>query len=347
MFKRLSESLGRAAASLHADEGLRRGRLLLSWLTAVGPGLARQVAPAEIRGDTLELVCSGPLWAQEVLLRQKDILARLNPLLEGAPLRRLRCRPGRFHPVEPSPTPPREEPYPWESVTLDAGALERIEKAVAEVQEPTLAERLRRLLVQLERRRQVAFAQGAIACGACGTPTRRSPCRTCRREARARRRHRIEQRLAREPWLTGPDLAAEFPDLHPAEFLTIRTSLRSRLEQDIWAMIRALPAGSSLPDGLRARMIELVMLSTGLPAHRLDARHVRHALCPTLARAYLDDHACGPWDGKPAARRPKTRTSPAARDYQARKPSPSAESSPSSGSRGSHLNRRWPEGAPG
>jgi len=344
MFKRLSESLGPAAASLHADEGLRRGRLLLSWTKAVGAGLAGQVAPADIRGDTLELVCSGPTWAQEVLLRQQDILARLNPLLEGPPLRRLRCRPGKFRPLEPSPTLAPEEPYPWDTVTLDAGAMERIEAAVAEVQDPTLAERLRRLLVQVERRRQVAFSRGAIACGACGAPTRRTPCRNCQREARAGRHRRIEQRLAREPWLTRPDLAADFPDLHPGEFLAIRTSLRSRLEQDIWALIRALPAGAPLSDGLRARMIELVMLSTGLPAHRLDARHVRHALCPTLARAYLQNQACGPWERKPTTRSSKFDPRPDPQDYQARNPSPAVESSSSSGSSGSHLNRRFPEG---
>lgn len=302
MFQRLSESLDRAAASLQASEGLRRGRLLLSWLKAVGPGLARQVAPAEIRGNTLELVCSGPTWAQEVLLRQKEILGRLNSIMGGPPLLRMRCRPGNFRPVDPDPDPEREEPYPWESVQLDPSALERIEAAVGEVQDPVLAEGLRRLLILLERRRVVAFSQGAIACGACGAPTRRTPCRTCRREARARRRRRIEKRLGREPWLTRPDLALEFPDLQPSEFLQIRTSLRSRLEQDIWASIRALPAGAPLPDALRARMIELVMLSTGLPAHLLDARHVRHALCPTLARAYLQDQACGPWEAKPKTR---------------------------------------------
>lgn len=300
MFQRLSASLGRAADRLHASDGLRRGQLLLSWVEAVGPGLARQAAPAEVQGDTLHLVCSGPTWAQEILMRQKEILGRLNPLLAGGPpLRRLRCRVGRFRPVQRSTPASDGAPYPWESVQLDAAAEERIERVVGEIREPELAARLRRVMVQLERRRVVAFSGGAIACGTCGAPTRSTPCRSCRREQRARRRTRIMQRLGREPWLTRSDLLDEFPDLRPEEFLEIRTLLRSRLERDIWSGVRGLPAGAPLPDPLRALVVQLVMLSTSLPVQRLDERHVRHALCPTLARSYLENKACGPWEGTP------------------------------------------------
>ena len=303
MFQKLSASLEKATARLHASEGVRRGRLLLSWVEAVGQGLAHHAAPADIQGDTLHLVCSGPTWAQEILLRQKEILARLNRLVGDPPLRRIRCRTGRFHPLDGPPATAREEAFPWESVRLDAATQERIDRLVAEIQDPLLAERVRRLVVQTERRRALAFASGAIACGQCGSPTRRDPCRHCQREARARRRADLVRRLGREPWLTRSDLACHFANLGPEEFDQVRTGLKSRLERDIWSAIRALPAGTPLPPPLRASMVELVMLSTGLPAHRLDVRHIRHALCPTLAKAWLEDQACGPWDAsKPSSR---------------------------------------------
>ena len=332
MFKRLSASLGQAADRLHASEGLRRGQLLLSWVQAVGSALARQAAPAEIQGDTLHLVCSGPTWSQEILMRQREILARLNPLLGGTPLRRLRCRVGRFQPA-PAPQAREEEaPIPWETVSLDPAARTRIDGLVAQIEDPEMADRVRRLLEQIERRRIVAFSTGAIACGSCGSPTRRSPCRTCRREARARRRQAILQRLGREPWLTRADLLSDFPDLRAEEFLQMRLGLRSRLEQDIWVGMRALPTGAPLPDALRARVIEVVMLTTGLPAHRLDDRHVRHSLGPTLARAYLENQACGPWTGNPG---------PSPRQEEVR---PASDPRPTS--RGSRRPRRSPAPRP-
>lgn len=297
MFRRLSVSLGDAADRLHASEGLRRGRLLLAWVEAVGPALARQAAPAEVQGDTLHLVCSGPAWSQEILLRQREILERLNPLIGGPPLQRIRCRTGRFQPVKPDRAQPLEPEFPWEEVRLDPAAWQRIDRLVSDLRDPELARSTRQLLVQLERRRLVAFQTGLVACPTCAAPTDLTPCRSCRREARARRRERIMARLGREPWLTRPDLTEEFPDLRPEEFLEIRTRLRSRLERDVWAGVRALTEGAPLPDPLRALAVELVMLSTGLPAHRLDARHVKHALGPTLARAYLENRAPGPWQG--------------------------------------------------
>lgn len=299
MFKRISASLGKAADGLHASEGLRRGKLLLAWVEVVGPALARQAAPAEVQGDTLHLVCSGPGWSQEILLRQREILDRLNRVLGDPPIKRIRCRTGRIKPIDSPNLRSREPEFPWEKVRLDLAAEERIEKIAREIRDPELASRTRKLLVQLERRRIVAFESGQIACPTCGAPTDLSPCRSCRRETRARRRERIMQRMGNEPWLTRPDLIDEFPDLKPEEFLEIRTRLRSRLEQDVWHGVRALPEGSRLPDPLRALAVELVMLSTGLPAHRLDARHVKHAMGPTLARAYLEDRAPGPWLGTP------------------------------------------------
>lgn len=299
MFQRISASLGKAADRLHVSDGLRRGKLLLGWIEAVGPALARQASPAEVQGDTLHLVCSGPAWSQEILLRQREILDRLNRLLGDPPLKRIRCRTGRIKPTESPNLRSREPEFPWETVRLDAVAEARIDRLVGEIRDPELASRTRRLLVQLERRRIVAFEAGQVACPTCGAPTDLSPCRSCRRETRARRRERIMQRMGQEPWLTRPDLLDEFPDLKPEEFMEIRTRLRSRLERDVWSGVRALQEGSRLPDPLRALAVELVMLSTGLPAHRLDARHVKHALGPTLARAYLEDRAPGPWQGTP------------------------------------------------
>lgn len=300
MFQRISASLGRAAERLHFSEGVRRGRLLLGWAEVVGPALARQAAPVEVQGDTLLLMCSGPAWSQEILLRQREILERLNRLLGDPPLKKIRCRTGRLRPLSDTGKPPASEPeFPWERVRLDPAAEARIERIVSEIRDPELATRTRKLLVQLERRRIVAFEGGQVACPTCGAPTESTPCRSCRREFRAQRRERIMQRLGAEPWLTRPDLQDEFPDLKPGEFMEIRTRLRSRLERDVWAGVRALPEGAPLPDPLRALAVELVMLSTGLPAHRLDSRHVKHALGPTLARAYLENRAPGPWTGTP------------------------------------------------
>jgi predicted nucleic acid-binding Zn ribbon protein len=61
------------------------------WPEAVGSSIASEAVPSRERGGVLTVSCSASVWAQELDLMAPAILARLNELLGGSPLGRLRC----------------------------------------------------------------------------------------------------------------------------------------------------------------------------------------------------------------------------------------------------------------
>lgn len=61
------------------------------WPQAVGSAIAGEALPTAERGGTLTVSCSASVWAQELDLMSPAILARLNDILGGQPLTRLRC----------------------------------------------------------------------------------------------------------------------------------------------------------------------------------------------------------------------------------------------------------------
>ena len=62
------------------------------WEEAVGEIVAAQAEPTGERDGVIVVTCASAVWAQELDLMGPDLVARLNALLEGAPVRALRCQ---------------------------------------------------------------------------------------------------------------------------------------------------------------------------------------------------------------------------------------------------------------
>jgi predicted nucleic acid-binding Zn ribbon protein len=62
-----------------------------AWPEAVGSTIADEAQPTSERGGVLTIACSASVWAQELDLMSPAILERLNTLLGGARIERLRC----------------------------------------------------------------------------------------------------------------------------------------------------------------------------------------------------------------------------------------------------------------
>lgn len=71
-----------------------------AWPQAVGETIAAEATPVSERGGVLTISCSASVWAQELDLMGPVLLERLNALLRGEKLSRLRC----------VAVPPRERP---------------------------------------------------------------------------------------------------------------------------------------------------------------------------------------------------------------------------------------------
>jgi predicted nucleic acid-binding Zn ribbon protein len=61
------------------------------WPDAVGASVAAEAQPTAERGGVLTISCSASVWAQELDLMGPAILERLNGLLKGGQIARLRC----------------------------------------------------------------------------------------------------------------------------------------------------------------------------------------------------------------------------------------------------------------
>lgn len=67
------------------------GDVQSSWVRAVGPAIAAEATPTAERGGVLTVSCSASVWAHELDLMAPVILPRLNELLHGQRITRLRC----------------------------------------------------------------------------------------------------------------------------------------------------------------------------------------------------------------------------------------------------------------
>lgn len=65
-------------------------RVQAAWTGAVGDVIAAEAQPAREREGTVEVECSGSVWAQELDLMAPDLTARLNASLGTPAVRRLR-----------------------------------------------------------------------------------------------------------------------------------------------------------------------------------------------------------------------------------------------------------------
>ena len=61
------------------------------WSDAVGEAIAAEARPSSERGGVVTVSCSASVWAQELDLMAPEIVTRLNGLLGGARVQRLRC----------------------------------------------------------------------------------------------------------------------------------------------------------------------------------------------------------------------------------------------------------------
>ena len=57
--------------------------------------MAAHATPVAERDGTLVVACDQAVWASEIDLLQREVLARLNAVLDGVELRALRARAGR------------------------------------------------------------------------------------------------------------------------------------------------------------------------------------------------------------------------------------------------------------
>lgn len=78
--KKMSDILANVFADGDVPRAARANAVMRQWKTAVGDILAEHSSPDRYDHGILWIESSGSAWAQEIRLRQGEILARLNEL---------------------------------------------------------------------------------------------------------------------------------------------------------------------------------------------------------------------------------------------------------------------------
>lgn len=86
----LAAVLREAVAGAAPDTLLARVQAV--WRDVAGEAIAAESAPSSEREGTVTVECSGAVWAQELTLLERDLVAALNARLEGSPVRSLRFK---------------------------------------------------------------------------------------------------------------------------------------------------------------------------------------------------------------------------------------------------------------
>lgn len=297
MLRPLWAGLGEAVDEMGATARLSRFQIQARWPELVGPRLAQHSQPQRLQGTNLWIVTEGPVWSQEITLRQDVIIQAIRRRFPKLRVGGLRCKVGTVR-REWQEAPPSTPQVDLAAVELPPSVVARCQQLAEEVQDPKLRESLLRAMLQKEKRDFWLRQQGAVACRQCGALQELRCCRGCRQEIRRQRRQKIFQFLGRQPWATFQECLTAVDGVKQGEFHTARRQLLSLLRLQFYAMRENLPKGSALPVGLRQVLVEICMLATATPWDQLQERHVRYALGKTWAQAYLQDFAPGPYDPK-------------------------------------------------
>lgn len=273
---RLDQALPDALRQLGVQDRIQRYQLQVCWAQIVGEHLARQSEPLYIQNGTLFLRTTNPMWSQEILLRQVDILKRAadyEQKLGGQKIKKLRCKVGALKRL-PQPNSHDDDSVDWSDIQLSEAAVQRVERIVEGFSDPKLQQSARRALLQLERRRIWSFRQGMQPCLLCSNMQEQNICYLCHREKIKKRQLGILRLLSRRPWLRYKDLQAKVPNIKTEEFLQAHRQLKSIWERNYWIARDGLEGGKPFPSGLRQMMLDLAMMTTGADYSQIQDRHL-------------------------------------------------------------------------
>jgi hypothetical protein len=140
----IQDILRQLFAERDMETRFKRYRVWQLWEAAVGAQIAARARPVRLRQEVLEVRVDHPVWMQQLQLLKPRILARLNQQLGEPLIRDLFLRHGRVTQATPEKAPPR--PRSWPRPPLDPGERQRIEQAMAGLNDPELRRHLSRLM---------------------------------------------------------------------------------------------------------------------------------------------------------------------------------------------------------
>ncbi|MDO5297119.1 MAG: DUF721 domain-containing protein [bacterium] len=289
-----AENVRRSVAGLSEiihNEGFQRGQLLRRWYAILGENIGANASPRYIKNKTLHVVCSSPIWSQEISLQQSVILKRFNACL--APehqLKKIVCKVGDI--TLPQRIKPQSVHLPQTELT-EAEQL-RVKQIQTESSDPEFSALLAKVYAQNLLHNRQMQALGAIKCTQCHHLSfTGSPCIECRRQEKEQERLQILKILDKQPWSKYSDIKQAFQELEISDFMRYRLALASSWRENIRQYMESLAEGTEMPEELQVRMIKLIALEMSKPYAEITEGDVKSALALRTRNGKIYSYAYG------------------------------------------------------
>jgi len=259
------DAIGGLINHLGMRKDFKRHLIFEQWAEIVGEFIAWNVRPVRIEMATLYVAASSPPWANELMMMQLDIIAKINRFVGENLIKYLRtCSPGADRPPTGAVLD-IERPSPDLSKSLRQISLtdEEIEEAREEcaiIADEKLRASILRTTLRQKQLVKLKAAHGWHKCASCTNlcPPQETYCRTCNRKARMAQRVKIRQYLIESPWARFAEIEHDIPGIAPALVNDERTRFLQHL-------LRKVKQGDT--ESIEAKT--LVMLYRSMPPEQI------------------------------------------------------------------------------
>jgi len=239
------------------------------WEKIVGPGIAEHIHPVNVSFDTLFLSAESPVWANQLMLMQMDILKKINSFIGESCIKEIRFCTSKRKKIE------LELEQPEKSL---GRALKHVKLSEAEKKKAVLVcsaaenEKLRSILERIYgkqlRLEKLEKKNEWHRCKCCSVfcPKDKMYCTACERKLRQEKEEKIRSILMEIPWARYSDVH-QYVDCSPEMVNTQRVRIMQKIAANVaWGDTESIAAKS------------LVMLYRSIPPEQLTEEKVKRAL---------------------------------------------------------------------
>jgi len=255
---------------------------LFQWPKLVGADIARHVHPCGIEHGDLWLTTMSPVWQNQLVYMEKDILDKINTCAGQKIAKKIRFRryneniswntPHDATIVEQNSAAEAERAKRKEQIQktdLTEAETADIENRCTQIEDDNLRKKFIKAMINGKKAEKWKIANGWHTCADCGTlvEQREKLCLSCQTKREEDIRRRVRQTLTDMPWARPADIKEWVPESTPQ----IVNNQRSLLVQKYARMLKLEDA-----DSLDAKF--LVMLYRVIPPNRLSEQLIRETL---------------------------------------------------------------------
>ena len=207
--------LPRLVKGLRIAKEFNTRQLFYHWESVVGRTIALHVRPVRLDFHTLYLKADAPVWANQLVFMQEELLQRINGFVAGRLVKEIRFCREQFWKKPPAvkaeAEPEAEEPV-YKLTEPSADERLRAEEICGIVSSEELRQAARRAMERMQARRRAQQEEGWRACSRCGMlcPKGQDICDYCQNKNRADTRRRIRRYLEIKPWVTYGEIFEQF-----------------------------------------------------------------------------------------------------------------------------------------